>query len=115
MNELADKKCQACNRDTPKLTQPQIDALSDQAPDWEVRSGRLHRQFQFHDFSSAIRFVDEMARIAESEGHHPVFTVDVQKVDVENWTHAIGGLSENDFILAAKLDRARATLEASAR
>jgi 4a-hydroxytetrahydrobiopterin dehydratase len=106
MSELADKTCSTCNRDTPKLTREQIAALHPQAPEWEVRGERIHREFHFPSFVAAIRFVDEMARIAESEGHHPVFTVAVDKVDVENWTHAIGGLSENDFILAAKIDRA---------
>jgi 4a-hydroxytetrahydrobiopterin dehydratase len=106
MSDLADKKCQACNRSTPKLTGPQIGELHDEAPEWDLRGERLHRQFRFRDFRTAIRFVDEMARIAEAEQHHPVFTVNLDKVDVENWTHAIGGLSENDFILAAKLDRA---------
>jgi 4a-hydroxytetrahydrobiopterin dehydratase len=106
MSDLADRKCQACNKSTPKLTPPQIDALHRQAPDWQVRGERLHREYRFRDFPTAIRFVDEMARIAESEQHHPVFSVDYDKVEVDNWTHAIGGLSENDFILAAKLDRA---------
>jgi 4a-hydroxytetrahydrobiopterin dehydratase len=106
MSDLADRRCQACNRNTPKLTHAQIDAFRGQAPEWQVRGERLHRQYRFRDFPTAIRFVGEMARIAESEQHHPVFTVDLDKVEVENWTHAIGGLSENDFILAAKLDRA---------
>jgi 4a-hydroxytetrahydrobiopterin dehydratase len=106
MSDLANRTCQACNKNTPKLNQAQIDALHRQAPQWDVRGEHLHRQFRFRDFPSAIRFVGEMARIAEAEQHHPVFTVDLEKVDVENWTHAIGGLSENDFILAAKLDRA---------
>jgi 4a-hydroxytetrahydrobiopterin dehydratase len=106
MNVHADRKCQACNKDTPKLTQAQVDALHRQAPEWLVQDDRLYRQYRFRDFLTAIRFVDEMARIAESEQHHPVFSVDYDKVDVANWTHAIGGLSENDFILAAKLDRA---------
>ena len=106
MSELANKHCQSCNPSTPRLTGAQIEALVPQAPDWELRGERLHRQYRFRDFPTAIRFVDEMARIAEAEQHHPVFTVNVDKVDVENWTHAIGGLSENDFILAAKLDRA---------
>ncbi len=106
MSELADHHCQSCNRNTPRLTGAQIDQLRPQAPEWELRGERLHRQYRFRDFSSAIRFVDEMARIAEAEQHHPVFTVALEKVDVENWTHAIDGLSENDFILAAKLDRA---------
>ncbi len=106
MSELADRKCQACNKATPRLTPPQIDALQRQAPEWRVEGDRLYRQYRFRDFPTAIRFVDEMARIAESEQHHPVFSVDYDKVAVANWTHAIGGLSENDFILAAKLDRA---------
>jgi 4a-hydroxytetrahydrobiopterin dehydratase len=108
MSDLVDRRCQACNKDTPKLTGAQIEALRGQAPEWEVRGERLHRQYRFRAFLTAIRFVDEMARIAEAEQHHPVFTVDYDKVDVENWTHAIGGLSENDFILAAKLDQAAA-------
>jgi 4a-hydroxytetrahydrobiopterin dehydratase len=106
MSELANKRCQSCNPSTPRLTGAQIEALAPQAPDWKLRGERLHRQYRFRDFPTAIRFVDEMARIAEAEQHHPVFTVNVDKVDVENWTHAINGLSENDFILAAKLDRA---------
>ncbi len=110
MNELADKKCQACNKSTPKLTDAQIATLRPQAPEWQVRGERLYRQYRFRDFVTAIRFVDEMARIAESEQHHPVFSVDYDKVEVQNWTHAIGGLSENDFILAAKLDRAAAQM-----
>jgi 4a-hydroxytetrahydrobiopterin dehydratase len=106
MSDLADRRCQACNQNTLKLTDAQIDGFRRQAPEWQVRGERLHRQYSFRDFPTAIRFVDEMARIAESEHHHPVFTVNVDKVEVENWTHAVGGLSENDFILAAKLDRA---------
>ena len=114
MRNLADQKCQACTRNTPKLTGAEIESLRRQAPAWQVQGERLRRQFHFRDFPTAIRFVDEMARIAESEGHHPVFTVNIDKVDVENWTHAIGGLSENDFILAAKLDRAARSFDGSA-
>lgn len=108
MSELAERKCQSCNENTPRVTHEQIDALRRQIPHWELRNERLHRQYRFKDFAASIRFVDELARVAESEGHHPVFTVNIDKVDVENWTHAIGALSENDFILAAKLDRAAA-------
>jgi len=106
MSELAERKCQSCNRDTPQVTGDRAEALHRQIPAWDAPDHRLHRQFRFPDFVSSMRFVDEMARIAEAEGHHPVFTVNLDKVDVELWTHAIGGLSENDFILAAKLDRA---------
>ena len=106
MSQLAERKCQACDRRTPKLTDEQIDALRREVPEWHVRGERLHRVYEFADFPASIRFVDEMARIAEAEGHHPVFTVNIARVEVDNWTHAIGGLSENDFILAAKLDQA---------
>jgi 4a-hydroxytetrahydrobiopterin dehydratase len=104
--DLVERKCQACDKGTPKLSPQQIDSLRREVPEWQVMGERLHRQYRFKDFRASIRFVDEMAKVAESEGHHPVFSVNLDKVDVENWTHAIGGLSENDFILAAKLDRA---------
>ena len=73
---------------------------------WDLREERLHRHFRFPDFASAMRFVDAVAEVAEREGHHPDFCLhDWNLVDVTIWTHAIGGLSENDFILAAKIDR----------
>lgn len=110
MSDLAQRACTACNKDTPRLSADEQRALAGALPEWRVADERLRRRFVFRDFPSSIRFVDEMARIAEHEGHHPVFTVDIDKVDVALWTHAIGGLSDNDFILAAKLDRAAATL-----
>jgi 4a-hydroxytetrahydrobiopterin dehydratase len=65
----------------------------------------LHRHFQFKDFAAALRFVNAMAALAESEGHHPDFTVHGwNHLEVTLSTHAIGGLSENDFILAGKVD-----------
>jgi 4a-hydroxytetrahydrobiopterin dehydratase len=74
---------------------------------WDVREGhtRLHKHHRFKDFKAAMRFVNAMADLAEAEGHHPDFTVHYDTVDVTLFTHAVGGLSENDFILAAKLDR----------
>jgi len=73
---------------------------------WELRdaSTRLHKHYRFADFKAAMKFVDALAVVAEGEGHHPDFRVHYDTVDVELWTHAIGGLSENDFIVAAKLD-----------
>jgi 4a-hydroxytetrahydrobiopterin dehydratase len=73
---------------------------------WEAQDGstRIHRHYRFGDFKEAMRFVDALAVVAEGEGHHPDFHVHYNAVDVELWTHAIGGLSENDFIVAAKLD-----------
>ena len=73
---------------------------------WELQAGatRLHKHYRFRDFKEAMRFVDALARVAEAEGHHPDFHVHYANVDVELWTHAIGGLSDNDFIVAARLD-----------
>jgi 4a-hydroxytetrahydrobiopterin dehydratase len=73
---------------------------------WDAQEGatRIHKHYRFRDFAEAMRFVDAMACLAEGEGHHPDFTVHYDTVDVELWTHAIGGLYDNDFILAAKLD-----------
>ena len=73
---------------------------------WDTQDGstRIHKHFRFADFREAMKFVDALAVVAEGEGHHPDFRVHYNTVDVELWTHAIGGLSDNDFIVAAKLD-----------
>ena len=76
---------------------------------WElVRSAgqppRIRKLFKFDDFLGSMAFVDKMAALAEGEGHHPDFCVHYAEVDVTLWTHAVGGLSDNDFILAAKID-----------
>jgi 4a-hydroxytetrahydrobiopterin dehydratase len=106
MSDLIERRCQACNRNTPRLPAEAQLALLRQVPEWELAGERLRRRFRFAGFRQAIAFVDRMADIAESEGHHPIFSVDYDQVDVSVWTHAIDALSENDFILAAKLDQA---------
>jgi 4a-hydroxytetrahydrobiopterin dehydratase len=79
--------------------------MLDQVPGWDLRESTLTRRFKLRDFSAAMAFVNRVAGLAEAEGHHPDFAVHYSTVDVTIWTHAVGGLSENDFILAAKLDR----------
>lgn len=103
---LSQKKCSACNDETPKLEARAIAELLPQLRDWSVENGqKLHKDLKFDDFAHAMFFVNAMAFLAEREGHHPDFMVHGwNKVRVTLWTHAIGGLSENDFILAAKLD-----------
>ncbi len=71
---------------------------------WDLHEGKLRHWFNFKDFAETMVFVNTVAKIAESEGHHPDMHVSYNKVLVELWTHAIHGLSENDFILAAKID-----------
>jgi 4a-hydroxytetrahydrobiopterin dehydratase len=103
---LTQKKCSACDEKTPKLDAKRIAALMPELRDWSVENGqKLHKDLKFDDFAHAMLFVDAMAFVAEREGHHPDFTVHGwNKVRVTVWTHAVSGLSENDFILAAKLD-----------
>jgi 4a-hydroxytetrahydrobiopterin dehydratase len=102
-SELRAKRCVPCEGGVPKVDAAQVAALLAELPGWEVRDDRLQRRFTFRDFVTAMRFVNRMAEVAEAEGHHPDFTVHYRQVDVAVWTHAIGGLSENDFILAAKI------------
>ena len=102
-NEMRAKHCVPCEGGVPRLDAAAIEALLGGIPGWEARGDRLHRRFTFRNFVTAMRFVNRMADVAEVEGHHPDFTVHYKQVDVEIWTHAIGGLSENDFILAAKI------------
>ena len=76
-------------------------------PAWklEENGARLVRRFEFEDFKKAIEFVNRVAEIAEEQGHHPDIAIHWNKVDLVLWTHKIGGLHENDFILAAKVDQ----------
>jgi 4a-hydroxytetrahydrobiopterin dehydratase len=86
------------------LTPAEATRLHREVPAWQLGDERLRRRFVFPSFVEAIAFVDRVAVLAEQEGHHPDFAVHYRQVDLEIWTHAIGGLSENDFILAAKID-----------
>jgi 4a-hydroxytetrahydrobiopterin dehydratase len=103
----ADRKCVPCEGGTPPLGPPAVDEALVSLDGWEAREGktRIHKRYRFRDFVEAMRFVNALAQVAEAEGHHPDFTVHWNLVDVELWTHVIGGLSENDLIVAAKLDR----------
>lgn len=103
--DLSKKRCVPCEGGVPKLGPDQVAPLVTQLPAWRVEDEKLHRQFRFGDFREAMAFLDRVADLAEDEGHHPDFCVHYNRVDMSIWTHAIGGLSENDFILAAKVDR----------
>ncbi len=88
----------------PRLGPDEVRQLLAQLDGWEVRDGRLRKTYTFRDFRQAMAFLQRLADVAEAEGHHPDFCVHYNRVDLELWTHAIDGLSENDFILAAKID-----------
>jgi 4a-hydroxytetrahydrobiopterin dehydratase len=102
--DLSRKKCVPCEGGVPRVEGPALDALLGSVPEWRLAGDRIRRHFRFRDFRGAMAFVNAMAELAESEGHHPDFSVHYSAVDVEIWTHAAGGLTENDFILAAKID-----------
>ncbi|MBN2226685.1 MAG: 4a-hydroxytetrahydrobiopterin dehydratase [candidate division Zixibacteria bacterium] len=109
---LHNKTCVPCEGGVTPLVADTIQHLLEQVPDWVVRDisqngntiKTLQKRFQFANFRNAMAFLRQVEDIAESEGHHPDFCVHYNKVDFTIWTHAIGGLHENDFILAAKID-----------
>jgi len=102
---LSDKKCVACEGGTPPLEAEKVkEYMAELGGGWEVLGGKIKKDFKFKDFKEAMAFVNKVAEIAENEGHHPDIHVFYDKVEIELWTHAVGGLSENDFIMAAKID-----------
>jgi 4a-hydroxytetrahydrobiopterin dehydratase len=105
--ELTQKRCIPCESGGPALEAKQAEALQAHVPHWQVRPGNreLHRHFKFPSFADNMAFIGRMSWLAEAEGHHPDFCVHYNQLDVTLTTHAIGGLSENDFILAAKIDQ----------
>lgn len=103
--ELTQKKCVPCEGGVDKLEEGQVCMLMSSIPGWTSADDRLHRALTFPDFVTAMQFLNRLAELAESEGHHPDFSLHQwNKVDITVWTHAINGLSENDFILAAKIN-----------
>ena len=102
---LLEKKCVPCEGGTPPLNQEEAQNLLKEIPSWEIKDGRVFRQFKFKNFRGSIAFVNKVAEIAENEGHHPNITINYNKVSIELFTHSIKGLSENDFIVAAKIDK----------
>ena len=102
---LESKRCVPCEGGVPRLGPIEISCLLTQVKGWEEREDRIHKTFRFPDFVQAMAFLNRVAGVAEAEQHHPDFSVHYSRVDMTIWTHAIGGLSENDFILAARIDR----------
>jgi 4a-hydroxytetrahydrobiopterin dehydratase len=109
---LRKKKCIPCEANVKPLTDGEIEANLSLVPDWEVAETEIkgkkvktiQRSLCFTNFRVAMSFLREVEELAESEGHHPDFCVHYNVVDFTIWTHAIGGLHENDFIIASKID-----------
>lgn len=106
--QLTEKHCVPCEGGVAALDEGATKKLLSQLHGWglgsESGTARITKRYEFADFLGAMAFVDKMAALAEQEGHHPDFCVHYSQVDVTLWTHAARGLSENDFILASKLD-----------
>ena len=106
MTELADKQCVPCKGGVPPLRGKELEKFQAVVPQWTVTNEHhLHREFRFPDFKQALEFVNQVGEIAESQGHHPDILLKWGKVEVTLWTHKIDGLTESDFIMAAKIDR----------
>jgi len=118
-DSLLNKKCVPCEGGVPPLSHEEASKLMEQLPEWQLieeenenlkKTGlgsKILKEYKFKDFIGAINFVNKVAEIAESEGHHPDIKINYNKVLLELSTHAIGGLSENDCILAAKIDASK--------
>ena len=106
---LASKGCEPCSKGTAPLKGGELEKLKQQLDgNWKVvDEHHLEREFSFDNFRQALDFTNRVGEIAEQENHHPDIFLTYGKVGVKLWTHSIGGLSENDFILAAKVDQAR--------
>jgi 4a-hydroxytetrahydrobiopterin dehydratase len=108
MKSLAEIKCVPCQRGEPTVTEAELAELKPKVPDWQIveQDGvkRLKRVFKFDDFAQALAFTNQVGEIAEEEDHHPVLVTEWGRVTVTWWTHKIGGLHRNDFVMAAKTD-----------
>ena len=107
VEQLRAKKCLPCEGEIPKLTVAAAEAQLAKLPGWTIvhQGERIRKEWVVKNFMAAMCFFEQVAEVAESEGHHPdLHLVGYRNVAIEIWTHAIGGLSENDFILAAKID-----------
>ena len=106
MNDLLKKKCKPCEGNIPPLNVDEIkEYMKHLKSDWELVNDRMIiKEYSFVNYKHTMDFVNKVAGIAGNEGHHPVMHVYFASIKIELWTHAINGLSENDFILAAKID-----------
>ena len=102
--DLTKKKCVPCEGGVPPLADKKVKELLGQISGWTLKNSHLYKEFKFSKFTETMEFLNRVADVAEKEGHHPDVCVHFRLVEMEIWTHAINGLSENDFILAAKID-----------
>jgi 4a-hydroxytetrahydrobiopterin dehydratase len=105
MSELSSKQCVPCRGGVPPLTADEIKPLLNQLQGWDVvDEHHLHKVYRFSNFREALAFVNRVGEIAEEQGHHPDICFGWGQAEITIWTHKINGLTESDFILAAKID-----------
>jgi len=103
--DFTQKKCAACEPEGDPLSYNSIQKNIKCLPKWKIDGKMIKRDFEFKDFIEALNFVNRVGDLAENEGHHPDISIRWNKVRFSLWTHTINGLSENDFILASKIDK----------
>ena len=108
MSDLKEQKCVPCKGNEPTVSDQELKTFHQQVPEWKVIEvdgvKRLEREFKFKNFAEALAFTNQVGEIAEEEDHHPLLQTEWGKVTINWWTHKIGGLHQNDFIMAAKSD-----------
>lgn len=107
MADLTSKKCVPCEGGVPPLESDEVEELLTEVKGWKLLDGsppKIEKKFKFDDFNGSMEFVNKLAELAEEEGHHPDIKISYNVVTLQLHTHAIDGLHENDFILAAKVD-----------
>jgi 4a-hydroxytetrahydrobiopterin dehydratase len=106
MTELAERQCVPCRGGVPPLKGEEIDKLLGQLSGWQaINEHHLRKEYRFKDFREALGFVNQIGALAEAEGHHPDICFGWGNVEVRIWTHKIDGLTESDFVLAAKINK----------
>jgi len=104
MSELKEKKCVPCEEGGEPLPENKVKEFLKKVPNWDLKGKKIERIFEFTDFKESMQFVNKVANVAEEQGHHPDFHIQYNKVILELWTHSMNGLSENDFVIAAKIN-----------
>jgi len=106
MTDLAERECVPCRGGVPPMKGEQIEELLQQLEGWQVvDEHHLQKLYRFKDFRESLEFVNRVGKLAEQQGHHPDLCFGWGKAEVTIWTHKIDGLSESDFVLAAKIDK----------
>jgi len=106
MADLASRECVPCRGGVPPMSRDEIKKFLSELQDWEVvREHHLRKVYEFKNFREALAFVNRVGELAEEQGHHPDICFGWGRVEITIWTHKIDGLTESDFILAAKIDK----------